>query len=80
MWQLVTKKGCQDLPSQTVILGAVLSLIIQLTTCFNHLSHYLKSKRKAVELASVIKIDIEGMEDRALFPYFEQLNRRIIQN
>ena len=30
-------------------------------------------KTEAVELASVIKIDIEGMEDRALFPYFEAI-------
>ena len=30
-------------------------------------------KTEAVEMASVIKIDIEGMEDRALFPYFEAI-------
>ena len=30
-------------------------------------------KTEAVEAASIIKIDIEGMEDRALFPYFEAI-------
>ena len=30
-------------------------------------------KKEAVATASVIKIDIEGMEDRALFPYFEAI-------
>ena len=30
-------------------------------------------KTELVEMASVIKIDIEGMEDRALFPYFETM-------
>ena len=30
-------------------------------------------KTEAVGTASVIKIDIEGMEDRALFPYFEAI-------
>ncbi len=30
-------------------------------------------KTEAVDRASIIKIDIEGMEDRALFPYFETI-------
>ena len=30
-------------------------------------------KKETVAAASVIKIDIEGMEDRALFPYFEAI-------
>ena len=30
-------------------------------------------KTEAVETANIIKIDIEGMEDRALFPYFEAI-------
>ena len=30
-------------------------------------------KTEAVGTASIIKIDIEGMEDRALFPYFEAI-------
>ena len=30
-------------------------------------------KTEAVGMASIIKIDIEGMEDRALFPYFEAI-------
>ena len=30
-------------------------------------------KTEAVEVVSIIKIDIEGMEDRALFPYFEAI-------
>ena len=30
-------------------------------------------KTEAVDMASIIKIDIEGMEDRALFPYFEAI-------
>ena len=31
-------------------------------------------KKEAVTTVSVIKIDIEGMEDRALFPYLEAIN------
>ena len=30
-------------------------------------------KKEKVETACVIKIDVEGMEDRALFPYFEAI-------
>ena len=30
-------------------------------------------KKETLDMASVIKIDIEGMEDRALFPYFEAI-------
>lgn len=30
-------------------------------------------KTEAVDMASIIKIDIEGMEDRAMFPYFEAI-------
>jgi len=30
-------------------------------------------KAEAVGMASIIKIDIEGMEDRAMFPYFEAI-------
>jgi len=30
-------------------------------------------KTEGVEMANIIKIDIEGMEDRALFPYFEAI-------
>ncbi|MDC3234464.1 FkbM family methyltransferase [Candidatus Puniceispirillum sp.] len=31
-------------------------------------------KTEAAGMATIIKIDIEGMEDRALFPYFEAIN------
>ena len=32
-------------------------------------------EKEGAEMADVIKIDIEGMEDRALFPYFETIKR-----
>ncbi len=33
-------------------------------------------KKEGITKVDVLKIDIEGFEDRALFPYFETLNKK----
>ena len=33
-------------------------------------------KKEAIKKVDVLKIDIEGFEDKALFPYFEKLEKK----
>ena len=75
VWQLVKKKVLSNSPLQTIF-GS--SSIVDHSVGTHHVSVPIVPlleilKKETVGTACVIKIDIEGMEDRALFPYFEAI-------
>ncbi len=70
------KKGVVNLTIADSDFGS--SSIIDRSVGANHISVPILPlieilRKETVAMASVIKIDIEGMEDRALFPYFEAI-------
>ena len=69
-------KGVADLIISENDFGS--SSIVNKTVGENHINVQVKPlieilKQEGAKMADVIKIDIEGMEDRALFPYFEAI-------
>ena len=70
------KKGVVKLTIADSDFGS--SSVVDHSVGTNHISVQISPlleilKKEMVGAASIIKIDIEGMEDRALFPYFEAI-------